>query len=215
MKDKKCFLIIRDRSFYFVTNESSSIYQYNFDTLESIPGIYCFQNLYEKLSANAKALKDWMIENNLFNKSKISGKYYLKEIFVAIPDDLQLIEKRFLEEFLFTTIKSSVDVKFISENMLVTTGVKEYICLYKTCRMVVISFISNNEVKAKLSLERKDYTEAELKYFIDNIHYDIKGKNFQVYLIGYETTEYPSSIGQGVNYDIILRNFVQITKPSL
>ncbi|MHB8126527.1 MAG: hypothetical protein ACYDEJ_12975 [Desulfitobacteriaceae bacterium] len=111
---------------------------------------------------------------------------------------------------MFTVIKSSIKVKFTSENMLVTKEDKEYICLYKTCRMVVVSFISNNEVKVKLLLERKDYTEAELKEFIDNIHYDVKVKPLKVYLIGYEMGKY-SSIGQVVNYDKILRNFVQTT----
>lgn len=66
MEDKKFFLILRDKFFYFMTNEGSSIYQYNFDTIESIPGIYCFQNLYEKLNINAKALKESMIKNELF-----------------------------------------------------------------------------------------------------------------------------------------------------
>lgn len=208
MEDKKCFLIIRDKSFYFMTNGDSAIYEYSFETIEAIPGIYCFQNLFEKLHVNAKSLKESMIKNNLFNKSKVIGKDYLKEIFVAVPDDIQQVEKRFLEEFLFTVIKSSAKVKFTSENMLVTTEDKEYICLYKTCRMVVVSFISNNEVKAKLLLEIKDYTEAELKGFIDNINYDVKVKRLKVYLIGYEMGKY-STIGQVVNYDKILRNLVQ------
>lgn len=208
MECKKCFLIIRDKSFYFMTNEDKYICHYNFDTLESIPGIYCFSNLFEKLSINAQALKGSMIKNNQFNKSKVFRKNFLKEIFVAVPDDLQQVEKRFLEEFLFTVIKSNVKVKFTLKNMLVTNEDKEYICLYKTCRMVVVSFISNNEVKAKLLLERKDYTEAELKEFIDTIHYEVKVKRLKVYLIGYEPGKY-SSLGQVVNYEQILRNFVQ------
>jgi hypothetical protein len=40
MKHKKCFLIIRDKFFYFMTNENSSICQCDFDTIEAIPGIY-------------------------------------------------------------------------------------------------------------------------------------------------------------------------------
>ena len=206
MKDKKCFLIIRDKCFYFMISDNSSIYQYNFDTVESIPGIYCFSNLFEKLSVNSKNLKKFMIENRLLNKSKLLGKNYLKEIFVAIPDDIQLVEKRFLEEFLFSSIQSSVKVRFTTENMLVTTEDKEYICLYKTCRMFVISYVSHNEVKETLLLERKNYTKEEMEKFINNIHHDVKFKRLKVYLIGDDMAEY-ASIGEVVNYEKIIRNF--------
>jgi hypothetical protein len=192
-----------------MTNEGNSIYQCDFDTVETIPGIYCFSALFENLRMNAKFLKESMLKNNLFNKNKVFEKYYLKEIFVAIPDDVQPMEKRFLEEFLFTSINSRLNVKFTFENLLVTTEDKEYICLYKTCRMFVVSYISNKKEKAKLSLERKDYTEAELKDFIDNIHYDVKGKLIKVYLVGEDMEKY-LSIGELVDYDKILRNFVEM-----
>ncbi|MHB8126528.1 MAG: hypothetical protein ACYDEJ_12980 [Desulfitobacteriaceae bacterium] len=76
MEDKKCFLIIRDKYFYFMTNEDSSIYHFNFDTLESIPGTYCFLNLFDKLRMNAKALKGSMIKITFL----ISPKYLEKII---------------------------------------------------------------------------------------------------------------------------------------
>ncbi|HCT31123.1 MAG TPA: hypothetical protein DIW31_10430 [Bacteroidales bacterium] len=210
MKNNNCFSIMRDKSFYFMTNEDSSIYQYSFDEIESIPGIYFFANLFEKYHVYAKDLKKSMIKNELLNRSFVLKKNFLKEINIAVPDDIQPIEKRFLEEFFFIAIKNSVKVKFTFENMLVTTEDKEYICLYKTCRMLVVSYISNKQIKAKLLLERKDYTEAELKEFIDNIHYDVRGKRLKVYLIGYKMGECPS-IGQVVEYEQILRNFAQTT----
>lgn len=209
MRERKCFIIIRENTFYLLTDKSKSISECNFVKIKHIPGVYNFANLYEDLVVNSKKLKKLLVENKILSKHKLFGRNKLREIFVAIPDDVQPIEKRLLEEFLFITISNGVKVRFTFENMIVNIEDKNYICVYKTCRMVAITYISNKEVIAQLLLERKDYSVDELKDFVYNIHYDVKNNNFNVYLIGNDMEKY-SVIGKAISYDKILYNFARL-----
>lgn len=208
MKDKKCFMMTRENWFYFITDDGRPISKCSFDNIENIPGIYCFSSLFNKLNENAKILKKAMSENELFNKALITGKEYLKEIYVAIPDDVQPIEKKFIEEFLMSALGNTIKVNFKYENMLVTNEDKNYICVYKTCRMFVFSYIGYGEVKAQQMVERKDYSEDEIKKYIYNLHYDAKGDNINVYLLGKGIEKY-SSLGRTVDDETLLRNYIQ------
>lgn len=209
MKDKRCFTLIRGNCFYFMTDDGGSISKCCFDDIEEIPGVYCFSNLFNKLNENAKKLKKVMSDNELFNKALITGKEYLKEIYVAVPDDVQPIEKKFLEEFFMASLGSGIKVNFKFENMLAANEDKNYICIYKTCRMFVITYVGYGEIKAQQMIERKEYSEDEIRNYINNLHYDAKEDYINVYLLGDGIEKY-SSIGKVVDDETLFRNYIKM-----
>lgn len=208
MKSQRCFIVLRNEKFIIKKDNSLNLMECSFDNLITYPNVPFHLNLWQNDNRHINTLKNFL-KNDIFTKSRFSSK----EITIAVPDDSQSIELRAIEEFLLIS-SSPRNVNLVFECTLMNPENPTYVCISKTCRMFVISYIKNGAITAQRFLDKKDYEIDEIQNIIYALHDDCRMNIINIYLNGANLDKY-SSFGTFISYERILDNLTLAQKSNV
>lgn len=168
---EKCFVLFRNNQIYIKSSNSSNILEYTFQNSVVYPNV----PLYFDLFTNEKIIKDLkkFIKDNIYKNNSLLQSIFAKKVFLLIPDDvtnITEIEKRAFEE-LAKIIFGVNGVILGSEcGFVAPLEQNEYICISRTCRMMVLSYFKNKNIFKQKFIANKDYTNEELLSIISELY---------------------------------------------
>jgi hypothetical protein len=202
---EKCFMLFRDDKIYIKSSKSSKVAEYTLNNPVRYPSIPLYFNIFndEKIIEDLKIF----IKNNVDINGLIKG-IFAKKVFLLLPDDVVNvtdIERRAFDEF----AKMLFGVKRVilaSECAFVTPfEEKEYICISKTCRMLILSYTKDKNTFKQKFIENKEYTNKELYALISELCEGVGGIP-KVYLNGINLSQY-SDLGIIIDSLELINNF--------
>lgn len=203
-------VIFRENKIIVKSKKREEIIEYKFNDIVTYPNIPYYLNLFEsEMDTNGvrevlkKRLKRDIVKNSLLLKPAV---------FISLPDDVVTnIEKRGINDFVFQVFNSKMP-RLLEEGMI-SAPLEEvnYISIYKSCRMIVITYRKDKLIEAQKFIENKDYTIDDMKGFINNLHDDCLFNKLNVYLNG-EGMEKYSVLGEVVEKERLLDNLLKFAK---
>lgn len=204
-------VLFRDKKLIVKTKNEEEMVQYSLDNAKVYPNVPFYSNLFQdKIDINTvgKCIKDRLKQC----KSKIELMKPL--VFVLMPDDITDVDKRAIQEFTMVLFKPK-EVLLVCECVFsAPVEEQDYICIYKSCRMIVITYVKEKDIKAQKFIENKDYTIDEIKRFIYNLHEDCMFNKLRVYLNGEDVSKY-AELGKIVERQELLNNVLSISSLKL
>lgn len=202
---EKGYMLFRDDKIYIKSSRSSNVAEYTLNNPVSYPNVPLYYNIFN----NEEIMKDLrgFIKNNEDTNSLMQG-IFAKKIYVLIPDDVTKvtdIERRAFDEFAKKLFKGK-EVIFGSEFAFVTTyEEKEYICVSKTSRMLILTYIKDKKIFKQKFIENNEYTNDELHALISDLN---EGAEYlpKVYLNVNNMSQY-SDMGIIVDKIDLINNF--------
>ena len=144
---EKCYMLFNDEKIYIKSNKSSNVAEYTINDAVSYPNVPLYFNIFN----NEDVIKDMRtyIKDNEDINSLMQG-IFAKKVYLLVPDDVTNvtdIEKRAFDEFAKKLLKGK-EVVFGSEFAFVTTfEEKDYVCISRTCRMLILTSIKDKDYK--------------------------------------------------------------------
>ena len=167
-------------------NEENTL-EYSFKDIVSYPNVPFYSNLFQS-KIDTKVIYKYM-KNNLKNY-KLNNLFIKASIFVLTPDDVTEVDKRAISEFISMTFKPKRVLLGMEYGFTAPMEEQNYVSIYRSCRMFVLSYIKNKNIEVQKFLENKDYSIEELRGFIYNLHEDCTNNNLNVYLNGQDIEKY-------------------------
>ncbi|QLY77992.1 hypothetical protein [Clostridium intestinale] len=202
---EKCYMLFNDEKIYIKSNKSINVAEYTINDAVSYPNVPLYFNIFN----NEDLIKDMrtFIKDNEDINSLMQG-IFAKKVYLLVPDDVTNvtdIEKRAFDEFAKKLLKGK-EVIFGSEFAFVTTfEEKDYVCISRTCRMLILTSIKDKKIFKQKFIQDKEYTNDELRALINEVS---DGNEYlpKVYLNGNNLCQY-SDIGIHVDKLDIIKNF--------
>lgn len=206
--EKYCMLIRNDK-IYIKSNRSNKIIEYSLNNTTIYPNV----PLYSGAFKNQKIIKDlkMFIRENLDNSKTFMQRISRKKLFLLTPDDVTVVND--IERYAFYEFgKALFEVKDIiigSEcSFIAPLEEKDYICISRTCRMMIVSYIKDKKIVNQKFIENKEYTNEELCNAIRELYVG-SGSIPKVYLNGSDLLQY-SDIGIVIDSIELINTFENI-----
>ncbi|WBW94939.1 hypothetical protein [Oceanirhabdus sp. W0125-5] len=194
------FVIFRDNKMLISINDQSNLIEYSFKDLKTYPNIPFYVNIFDTDNMKKK-IKPIVYEN----LNTLSEKIFKPEIYILAEDDTMSIEKRLIDDFMFTTLAPK-KVFFVDQCVLLTSSnIDDYISISKSCRMFILSYIKSNHIIAQKFIDKKDYSSEELNKLINSLHDDCKSNKIDIFLNGTHLKKY-SHMGKIIDTFELLEN---------
>lgn len=183
------YVLLRDNKIFTRINEHKNIIEYTINDIPTYPYVPFYVHIFN-INGLIKSVHP-LIKRNLYS---LKEKFFKPEVFVIIDDDTVGFEYNAIQDFAMIAFKAK-KVYLASQYRFVTpVNNKPYICVSKSCRMFVLSYLKNGELSAQRFLPSSDYTIEELNEYIRCLHPDCKSGNINIYLNGSALSKY-SSLG--------------------
>lgn len=196
------FLLFRNNCLYIKSNKNDKTLKYKFDDLNQYPNIPFYLTCFDY---GVKDIKSF-INSNLKCSNKLNDNIFKPIVYLLIPDDSIEIEKKILEEYV-NKIFSPQKVYITYESMVISRKKElKYICISKTVRMLVLTYINNSKIEAKKYYNNIDYSIDELKNMISNLHEDCINLNINTYLNGINLSDF-ASLGVLIDNSTLLDSY--------
>ncbi|WP_298844077.1 hypothetical protein [Clostridium sp.] len=209
---QKYFMLIRNDLIYIKSNISSKVVEYSLNNKMIYPNV----PLYSAIFNDEKIIKDIrvFIRNNLDNTNTFMQKISGKKLFLLIPDDVTVVTD--IERYAFyefgKTIFGVKDVIIGGEcSFVAPLEENNYICISKTCRMMIITYIKDRKPVKQKFIKNRDYTNEEIHIFISELYVGT-GSIPKVYLNGVGLLKY-SDIGIVIDSVELINTFGNIVEP--
>ena len=192
-------VLLRNNKVYIRINQQKETLEYHINDIPYYPNVPFYVHLFS-IEDLDKELRSF-VRRNLYT---LKEKLFNPEVFVLIDDDTVGIEYTAIKEFLMQSFKAKT--VYISFQYLFVAPVDSpsYVCISKSSRMFILSYIKNLELIAQEYLPRNDYTIDEMKEQINHLHQDCRTGSVPIYLNG-DLSRY-SSLGKLVDLNSLLAN---------
>ncbi|GAA0179032.1 hypothetical protein SH2C18_19820 [Clostridium sediminicola] len=202
-------VIFRENKIIVKSKKRKEIIEYKFENIDTYPNVPLYANLFQdKIDINEvrkdlnKSFKGDILKNTLILRPKA---------FVSWPDDTTYIDKKAITDFFFELFKSTPPLLVNECTSLTPIEEQDYISIYRSCRMFVITYIKRKGIEAQKFIENKDYTVDEMRVFINSLHDDCVFNKLNIYLNG-EGMEKYSVLGKVVEKEELLDNLLKLTE---
>lgn len=191
---KNYYMLFRNDKIYIKSNKSSKVAEYSLNNSTIYPNV----PLYFVIFNNEMIIKElkMFIRENLDNCNTFMQRIFGKRVFLLIPDDVTIvtdIERRAFNE-LGKMLFAPKNVILGSECAFVAPfEEKDFICISRTCRMMILSYIKDKKIVKQNFIKNKDYTNEELYDAIRELYNGIESIP-KIYLNGVDLIQY-SDIG--------------------
>lgn len=204
----KYFILFRNNKICLKNSDNGQIFEYSplyKNEYFNIP-FYCF--LFDDKEI-------WSFRKFFFEIAKIKSvarifsKVLINNICLLVPDDVIKVEKRLLYEFILVSLNPK-NCCLINEGLCVIQEKINYVVISKSCRMITISYVENQSIKAQRFLENKEYSVEEMKGYIINLHDDFAFNMPAIYLNGQELSRY-SELGTVIEGTSLFNNISEMS----
>lgn len=205
---EKCYMLFRNDKIYIKSSKSSRVAEYTLMDAIAYPNVPLYFNIFN----NERVIKDikLFIRQNTDINSLMKGMF-AKNVFLLIPDDVTNItdiERRAFDEFA-KMLFGRKTVIFGSECAFVAPfEEKEYICISRTCRMMILSYIKDKNILKQKFIEDREYSIDELYAAIIEL-YGRTEEIPKIYLNGVNLSPY-SDLGVIIDSLELINNFSTI-----
>ncbi|GAA0178973.1 hypothetical protein SH2C18_19350 [Clostridium sediminicola] len=200
-------VIFRENKIIVKSKKREDVIEYKFENIKTYPNVPLYANLFQdKIDINEvskdlnKSFKGDILKNTLILRPKV---------FVSFPDDATDVDKRAISEFILMLFKANMPKLFEESVLLAPIEELDYVSIYKSCRMFVLTYRKGKLIEAQKFIENKDYTVDEMKGFINNLHDDCLFNKLNIYLNG-EGMEKYSILGKVVEKERLLNNLLKV-----
>lgn len=167
-------MIITNKNILVKDKESDEFITFNMPGIEEIVNIPFYHEFASKIAECQRSFKDFIKE--------LYGKKYSKNIFAIItPDDTSPLEAIFINEFFL----NCGACKAVAQSTMAQTLSKahtRYISISKSSRNVVLQYINNNEVRAKMVYDINDYNPKVIIEDAKRIHIDVEYSGVPIFV---------------------------------
>ena len=209
---QKYCMLIRNDKIYIKSNRSRKVVEYSLNNTIIYPNV----PLYSAIFKDEKIIKDLriFIRDNVDNNNTFMQRMSGKKLFLLTPDDVTVVTD--IERYAFyefgKTIFGVKDIIIGGECSFVAPfEVNNYICISKTCRMMILTYIKDRKTVKQKFIENRDYTNEEIHTFIRELYVGT-GSIPKVYLNGVGLLKY-SDIGVVIDSVELINTFGNIVEP--
>lgn len=180
-------VLFRENKLIIKSKSEESTLEYNFTDIISYPNVPFYSNLFQSKIDTTVISK--YIKNNL-KDYKLNNLFIKPSVFVLTPDDVTEVDKRAIHEFILISFKPKMVLLGMESVFTAPIEEQNYVSIYRSCRMVVFTYIKNKDMEVQRFLHNKDYSIEEMKGFIYNLHEDCRYNKLNIYLNGQDLDKY-------------------------
>jgi hypothetical protein len=205
---EKCYMLFRDDKVYIKSSKSSKVAEYTIEDAITYPNVPLYFNIFtnEKIIKNIKMF----IKKNTDINSFMQG-IFGKEVFLLMPDDVTSvtdIERLAFAEFAKRLVGGKTAFLASECAFVAPFEEKQHICISKTCRMMILTYIKDKNIFKQKFIENKEYSSDELYANIIELYGSTAGIP-RIYLNGANLSQY-SDLGIKINSLDLINNFSNI-----
>lgn len=187
------YVLLRNNKIYIRINKQKNTLEYSIKDIPTYPHVPFYVHLFNAKDA-LKSIRP-LIKQNLYT---LKEKLFKPEVFVITDDDTVGFEYTAIEDFIMVSFMPKSVFLALQYAFITPFNTTTYVCVSKSCRMFVLSYVKDRELSAQKFLPSYDYTIEELNEYIHNLHPDCKTGNVNIYLNGNDLSKY-SSLGSIVD----------------
>lgn len=167
-------MIVTNSNILVKDKESNEFKTFNMPSLHPVPNIPFYHEFAEKIAEGQYFFKEFL--KNIYGK-KLS-KFILA---IIVPDDTTKLESIFINEF-FVNSGACKAVAQMPMALAVSKNDDKYICVSKSQRNVILTYIRDREIVVKKSYDLQDYDPAQIISDAEKIHIDVEYNDVPVFV---------------------------------
>ncbi len=204
---EKCYILFRNDRIYIKTQCNKKFFEFTINNQITYPNV----PLYYEVFSNEKIIKELktFVRENI-NKT-FMHQIFAKKVFLLIPDDVTDVtdfERRAFDVLAKRLIGGKRVIMGSECAFVAPFEENEYICISKTCRMMILSYIKDKNIFKQNFIENKEYTNEELYVVISELHGGVECTP-KIYLNGIDLSRY-SDLGIIIDSLELINNFEAI-----